>query len=341
MKSMLTPENRQQLEAFYKAAKDKNIANRINALLLLDDGYTYEEVALILRLDDETIRRYERSFVTQGMSEYVKNKYKGGFCKLSEDECKELKELLAENTLETTHHVIHFVKDTFGVDFSPSGMTYLLKRLGFVYKKKVRVPGSSDVAVQFEFIEYLEEIRKTMKPVDKIYYVDGVHPQYNSVPAFGWILKGKEKKIPSNTGRTRINLNGAMDPDTLEVIICEDKSLNSDSTIKLFKLIEEKNKKAGKIVLIVDNARYYYCSEVQGYLETSKKIKLVYLPSYCPNLNLIERLWKFMRKKVMYNQCYKTLKDFKSALGDFFLTLPEKYDELRSIISDNFQIITQ
>ena len=134
-----------------------------------------------------------------------------------------------------------------------------------------------------------------MEPDDKIYFLDGVHPQHNTIAAGGWIKKGKEKQLQSNTGRKRVNLNGALDPETHEVIIRADNTLNSQSTIELFKMIEANNPQARKIVLIVDNAPYYYNGDVVEYAQKSSQLELVYLPPYSPNLNLIERVWRFMK----------------------------------------------
>lgn len=68
-----------------------------------------------------------------------------------------------------------------------------------------------------------------------------------------------------------------------------------------------------EIVIILDNARYHYLKEVKNYLRSESRIRLVFLPTYSPELNLIERLWKFFKKKVLYNQYYEDLKNFSQA----------------------------
>ena len=339
MKNSLSPNNRALLESLYQTVRDKRSANRINIILLLDDGYSYEEVSAILRLDDETIRRQEKHFLQVGVKEYLKNPFTGGICKLTSVQLSELEGYLEENLCETTAQVAAYVYETFGVSYTTAGMRELLKRLDFVYKKPVLIPGKSDPALQHEFIEYYEMIKASKKPNDKIYFVDGVHPQHNSMPAYGWIKKGFDKPLESNTGRERVNINGALDPDTFEVISRVDKTLDSTATINFLKQIEAQNKLANKIVLLVDNARYYYNADVYDYVTCSKQLELVFLPTYAPNLNLIERLWKFMKKKTLYNKYYATFKEFKAAIGNFFLRLPEYYDELSTILSEDFQII--
>ena len=168
--------------------------------------------------------------------------------------------------------------------------------------------------------------------------MDGVHPQHNSKPAYGWIEKGKIKELKSNTGRERININGALNPETFEVISGQDDSINAQSTIKLFEKIEKYYDQASTITIICDNARYYKSKLVQEYLKTSK-IDLKFLPPYSPNLNLIERFWKFFHKKVTYNQYYEKFSDFRRAVNDFFDSIPSFYKELTSLLTQNFSII--
>lgn len=68
-------------------------------------------------------------------------------------------------------------------------------------------------------------------------------------------------------------------------------------------------------------------------------IELIFLPPYSPNLNLIERLWKFFRKKVLYNRYYEKFNDFKIACEDFFKNIRKYKNELQSLLTENFQIL--
>ena len=162
-------------------------------------------------------------------------------------------------------------------------MAALLRRLGLVFKQPSIVPGKADPELQADFIEYYNRLRGSMSKNDKLYFLDGVHPQHNSQAGHGWIRKGFDKELKSNSGRKRVNLNGALDVDTHEVVIREDKTLNAHSTISLFKQIEARNPSAKKIVLVVDNALYYYNGDVIDYINHSSCLELVYLPAYSPN----------------------------------------------------------
>jgi transposase len=151
----------------------------------------------------------------------------------------------------------------------------------------------------------------------------------------------EETKLKSNTGRQRANISGALDAETHEAHVQEHVTLNAETTIKFFKFLENKNPKAPSIYLILDNAGYYKGEKIREYLKTSR-IKLVFLPPYAPNLNLIERLWKFFKKKVLYNQYYKTFLEFRDSCLSFFKksNLNKFKKELSSLLTDHFQIVS-
>ena len=218
-------------------------------------------------------------------------------------------------------------------------MTKLLHELGFSYKKPKRVPGNADRQVQEEFIEKYRELRKTAGENDPIVFMDGCHPMFNSIAGYGWIRKGKDKELQSNTGRQRVNINGAIDIKTLKWSIDLPYSVNAQSTIRLFQKLEQKYPLANKIYVIADNARYYRSKLVSDYLAGSK-IELIFLPAYSPNLNLIERFWKFFKKKVLYNKFYETYDKFVHACKCFFRQRERHTAELRTLLTENFQLFS-
>ena len=169
--------------------------------------------------------------------------------------------------------------------------------------------------------------------------MDAVHTQHNSVPAYAWIETGKEKEIKTNTGRERININGVYSPMDHEIIVKQFETINAQATIELFKMIEKKHPELYKIFIISDNAKYYKAKIVYDFLETSK-IKIISLPPYSPNLNLIERLWKLMKKRVLYNKYYEKFNKFKQAIDSFFRKKVKLKIELESLMKENFHIFS-
>jgi transposase len=263
----------------------------------------------------------------------------GSTCALDAGQLASLDAHLQENVYLSAKDIAHWVEETFGVSYTESGMTAVLHRLGYVYKKPKVVPGKGDAQAQRDFLanDYTK-IHENKGENDPVYFMDAVHPQHNPVLAYGWIKRGEEQPVPTNTGRKRLNINGAIDLESLEPVVRFDETINAESTIALFKQLEQLNVLAVCIYVICDNARYYRSKAVREYLKTSR-IELVFLPPYAPNLNLIERLWKFFKKKILYNRYYETFDEFRAACEEFFAN-PRKYHrELRSLLTENFAIV--
>ena len=107
--------------------------------------------------------------------------------------------------------------------------------------------------------------------------------------------------------------------------------------MNLFHKIEAKHPDAETIYIIADNARYYHACLLKDHLEGTK-IQLLYLPPNSPNLNLIERYWKFFKKTVMHNHYYQTFEQFKQACKNFFRKWKKYLPELKNLLTENFHI---
>jgi len=185
-----------------------------------------------------------------------------------------------------------------------------LYRLGFCYKKPKLIPGKADAEAQEAFLEEYKKLKENKGEADEILFMDATHPHHNPAVACGWIKKGHEFELRSNTGRQRLNINGVINIQNLDAVTRFDNRINAESTIALFQQIKKHYPKAKKLHIICDNARYYRSRKVSEYLETSK-IELCFLPPYSPNLNLIKRYWKYFKKTLLYNRYYETFAEFK------------------------------
>ena len=344
MVGFLTEEQIKELRQEHKTIRDKRLADRIKAILMLNNGFTYEQVEKALLLDEVTLRRYLKAFrqifPQQGLKPFLELHYTGSQTKLTKTQESELKNHLAdsEHIYLTAKEVADYVKYEYRINYSVIGITKLLHRLGFVYKKPKLVPAKADAVKQQQFLDEYFKLREEIRDEGQIYFLDATHPTHNTRPSYGWILKGQEKLIKSNTGRNRLNLNGALNAKTHEVVIREDKSVNSISTINLLGVLLNKHP-TGRIYLIWDNARYYYCKDVQTYLKHHPRLIPKFLPSYSPNLNLIERLWRLFHQKTLYNQFYQTFPEFKAACMGFFENIHLYRKEMKTLLTDNFQLV--
>jgi len=324
----------------HKLERDKHFADRIKTILLLDSGWSYEKIAGALFLDDSTIRRYEKNYMSGNIEGLLTDNYKGGFSLLTSIQEEALKKHLSENIYLSCKEIMSYVEQEYNIIYSIGGVLHLLKRLGFVYKKPKQVPSKADSKAQEDFVQEYMDLIENKGEKEKVYFIDGTHPHHNAIPAYGWILKGTDKELLTNTGRERININGAINTETMDFELNISESINAQSTIELLKAIEAKNPDAPIIHIIADNARYYRANLVTDFLKTSR-IKVHFLPPYSPNLNLIERFWKFFKKKVLYNKYYETYEKFKQAILVFFENVGEYADELKSLLTNNFQIVSK
>ena len=234
---------------------------------------------------------------------------------------QKLESHLENHTYLYVKDIVAYVQATWNISYTIHGMRNWLQRHKFSYKKPALVPGKANEQQQKEWLAKYEQLKLGLSDDETICFMDGVHPTHNVPAAYGWIKKGLRKEIPANTGRSRINLSGIVDVISYKVIVQEDETLNAESTLGFFQKIEEAYPDKTKIHLFCDNAPYYRNKTVQKHLETSK-IVLHFLPPYSPNLNPIERLWKWMKERTLYNTYYQEFDDFRSAvLGFFFCAL--------------------
>lgn len=143
--------------------------------------------------------------------------------------------------------------------------------------------------------------------------------------------------VKASAGRRRFNVLGALNAITHElVMITNDTYITADSVCDLLRCIAKLNLDM-PITLVLDNARYQKCTIVTA-LALQLNIELLYLPAYSPNLNLIERLWKFVKKKVLYSKYYANFSDFRDAITDcLHQTHTTHKKELDSLLTLNFQ----
>lgn len=326
-----------ELRIAHKSESNKRAAYKINAVILLGSGWKLKQVKEALLLDDETLRNYVEAYQDGGIENLLKTNHAGKLPFLIEAQAELLIQELDASIHLSTKSVINFVETNFGITFSLTGMRDLLHRLGYEYKKPKIVPGNPDEEAQEIFAEQYEEYMLNKPENVEVFFMDAVHPEHNGIAAYGWIKRGEKRILKTNSGRQRLNLHGAINAETHEVTIIESKTVDADSTIMLLKEIETKYFLAAQILIILDNARYHYSKEVREFLKNSK-IKLVFLPSYSPNLNLIERLWKFFKKKVLYNSYYENVEKFRLASINFFRNINQYADEISSFMSDEFEL---
>ncbi len=281
----MTGAQRKELEGIMRRQSEMHgVARRANAILLLDDGLGFDQIAKVLYISEGTVREWHGHYVNGGLDEMTLFDWKGGQSLLSASQERELIEYLRENPCRDTNEIRPYLREKYGKTYSHSGCIKLMHRLGFEYVKPERIPAQADEEKQREFIENYEQLQNDMAASEVCYFVDAVHPEHQSKPAHGWFYKGEKTAVKSSTGRKRVNIHGAVNLENFHTPFVESVTVDADSTIALFRKIEAANEEKSVIHIFLDNARYHHAKAVKKWLKSiNSRIKLHFLPPYAPH----------------------------------------------------------
>ena len=156
-------------------------------------------------------------------------------------------------------------------------------------------------------------------------------------PFLGYLWSFSRLFVRAPAGRKRFNVLGALNAITHEVItVTNDSYINAQSVCTLLRHLAALHVNI-PLTLVLDNARYQKCAIVQE-LAVLLNIELLYLPSYSPNLNLIERLWKFVKKQCLYSKYYADYDTFSKAISSCLQHTHDLHKkELDSLLTLRFQ----
>ena len=254
-----------------------------------------------------------------------------------------LKAWVGDTLPRTTRMVGAWIEHEFEVVYeSRSGLIALLHRLGLEHRKPEAVSGKLDPAKQKAFIDAYETLLKTLPDDEAVMFADAVHPTHGARPVGCWAPKEVKVAVDQTSGRDRLNIHGALDLETGRTRMIEVVTVNALSTIALLVAIEALYPAMRIIHVFLDNARYHHARAVQDWLALpGRRIRLHFVPAYCPHLNPIERLWGLMHKNVTHNRCYATYNEFCDAvLGFLRCDVPSRWSTLCDSVTDNFRIIS-
>ena len=339
----LTEEDRKALIAL---ARDGSalcrVTRRANALVLLDDGLSCQEVAKVLLFDDDTIRGWHALFEQSGLEGLTAFDVGGSSGLMNDEQAEALKAWVNATLPRSTRHVGGWIFKEFGLVYeSRSGLIALLHRLGLEYRKPEVISRKLDEETQKAQIAAYENLLNSKGDDEVVMFMDAVHPTHAARPVGCWAPKEQNLAIEQTSGRERINIHGAIDLETGQTRMIEAETVDAISTIRLLESLELLYPMMVCIHIFLDNARYHHAKLVQEWLaRPGCRIKLHFLPAYCPHLNPIERLWGVMHKNITHNKTYGTCKEFAEATLDFLRDkVPRNWAKYSSTVTDNFRVI--
>jgi transposase len=327
------------LQSLHQTHPHPTIRRRAHVLLLKSASIPHHRVAQITGYCENTVRHYLRVYLNEGILGLEKINFYRPAPKL-----KPFESIVREYIEKTppTHiaKACADIEKLTGISLKQTQMRAYLTLLGIRCRKVSSVPAKVNLQAQQAFHDHelqprLEEAKSGKRDV---YFVDAAHFVLGAFLGYLWSFVRVFVRTPS--GRQRFNVLGALNAVTKQLVsITNDTYITS---IQVCELLQKLAKDATKpVTLVLDNARYQRCKLVMG-LAAELHIELVFLPPYSPNLNLIERLWKLVKKECLYSKYYETFSLFSHTITDFLknmnATHPEKLNDLLTL---NFQLFTE
>lgn len=229
------------------------------------------------------------------------------------------------------------ISERTGIKRSEQQVRAFMKRHGLKFIKCGHTPAKADNEVQQQWVE--DNLKPVIEAAQQgqvhLFFCDAAHFVLQPFLCFLW--SAVRVFIQASAGRNRINVLGAVNAITKEVVTLTNTTyITSNTLIQFLKQLKERFGDK-PIAIILDNARYQHCFVVKT-VAASLGIHLLFLPPYSPNLNIIERLWKFTKKKILYAKYYNKPEDFHKAIQNFFFNINQKYQsDLKSLLSLKFQ----
>lgn len=342
---VLDKKQRAEIEKRRRENHDKRIYARLSAVLWVANGRARQEVAALLSISVRQLTDWLRIFRNQGLTTLCVLRYQGDPGNLTLRQVEQLKEKISKGYFRSSQQIQQWLKDTFAVTYSSSGVKALLCRIGASYHKVSAFLWKGDPDKQRAFVKKVRRHRGEAKredaPITRRYYVDACHPIWGMDLVFCcWLLVGQRFLVGVGSGRKRLNILGAYCPDDqeyLDIRLTRD-NINGEQFVNLLRLIYATHPETEKVILYVDGAKYYSKPVVKEWLARHPQFHVVTIPAYSPNCNLIERLWKFLRKEA-FNRWHKTFEAMQAAVSEVLDHLPNYRHELETLMTETFHIL--
>ena len=307
-------------------------------------GFQRQEVAKMAMIDEDSITNYMNKYDESGLQGLLKENYRKPTSQL-DSYTEQLKELFNQQIPHTVNQAIEIIDKETNIRLKPTACRAFLTKIGLKFRRCGLVPGKAmddekQCQAQQEFhdhqlqstLDQAKQGKRTVLFVDAAHFVMGAF--LGMVWSFVRIL------LPSASGRKRHNVLGAYDPIMHKAItVTNDTYINQDVFCEFLEKISNAYADSElPITMVLDNARYQKCQSVTT-KANELNIELLYLPPYSPNLNLIERLWRFIKKQVLYSKHYDNFNAFRGSIDTCISELGTRFkNEMESLMTMKFQL---
>jgi len=334
----LSTEEIQQLRYERYTYGNIQIQKRLMVIYLLSTTeLDYSMIAKISGCHRNIVPLWEDKCLYEGLSSLYVNHYHPPQS-LLEEHSELILSHLDEHPVQSVNQAVAEIEELTGIKRSPTQIRQFLLRHGYKWRKMGQIPAKADVQEQRQWLEntlepYIEQARQG---VCHLLFCDAAHFVLSAFLCMVW--SRFRLFLRTSAGRNRINVLGAVHAISKQVSTLINTTYINSQTIVDF-MIQLKSQYIDlPIVLVMDNAKYQHCQFVLD-KANSLNITLLFLPPYSPNLNIIERVWKFTKKKILYAKYYDTPAKFHQAITEFFIEINHKYKkELETLLTLKFQL---
>jgi len=285
---------------------------KMEAVYLKSQGLPHQDICRLTRITENTLRAYLRQYQEGGVERLKRLDFAVPTSELAEHR-EALEDFFRKNPPRSTAQAAADIERLTGIRRGLTQVRKFLTGMGLKLRKLGMIPAKADAAEQREFLD--EQLRPRLRQARRlrrvVCFVDAAH--FVHAPYLGYLWCFVRMLIRGPSGRKRFNVLGAIDAITHELTtVTNDTTIDAASVCELLRKVRDRYGSLS-VTLVLDNARYQKCEPVKR-LAQELRIELLYLPSYSPNLNLIERLWKFVKKQVLSCRYYEDFSRFKAAI---------------------------
>jgi transposase len=194
-------------------------------------GESFVEIAKFLFIDEQTARRHLKDYFDNGKSGGSSGGCEG---KLTQEQADRLRAILATCDVPTAQTAVEKVKSLFSIQFSISGMTDWLNRNRFSFKKSEPAPAKACPLAQAEFIDIHHGLKDGLPEGEVVLFLDAAHPTRATKLGYGWSIKGERKIVATTAGKTRVNVIGTLNAQTLKLVTKFAETDNSETLTEHF-----------------------------------------------------------------------------------------------------------
>jgi transposase InsO family protein len=308
----------------------------MEAVYLKSQGLPHKEICRLSRISANTLRSYLRQFQEGGVERLKRLDFARPVSEWA-DHREEWEDYFRENPPRSTAQAAADIERLTGIRRGLTQVRRFLTGMGLKCRKLGMIPAKADAAEPRKFLDerLWPRLRQAQRLRRVVCFVDAAHFVHGPYLGFLWCFVRLVMRGPS--GRKRFNVLGAIDAVTHELTtVCNDTVINAEAVGELLRALAARYGGL-PLTLVLDNARYQRCAAVQQWAK-ALRIELLFLPASSPNLNLIERLWKFVKKECLSGRYYEDFIRFKAAIVECLEAVEAIHrPSIRSLLTLTFQ----